>query len=59
MTRNEFNTRYAATTQNWDDAATLALLNDRAYELLADVESDDRDLEDKVKSAFDAANNAL
>ena len=59
MTRQEFYRYHAATTQNWDDEATLAQLNDLAYALLADVESDDRDLEDKIKSAFDAANNTL
>ena len=67
MTRTEFNSRFAATPDNWFDPETLDELNDRAFAFLADLDvseygdatgNDDR-IEQLVKGAFDRANNDL
>lgn len=59
MTRFQFDSHFAATTQNWHEPETLDRLNYLAYSNLADVDVDDPNIEQIVKSAFDAANNSL
>ena len=58
MTRTEFNRFFATTETSWFTTETLDQLNDLAYAILAPISVDAADA-DAVKSAFDAANNAL
>ena len=59
MTRFQFDSHFAATLDNWHEPVTLNFVNDLAFRNLADVDVDDPNIAEIVKSAFDFANNAL
>ena len=59
MTLFQFNSHFAATTQNWHEPETLDRLNYLAWCRLRDEYVDDPNIEQIVKSAFDFANNTL
>ena len=61
MTRTEFDSHYAATSDNWFEPETLDRLNDLAFEYLRDEQVDEDGEVDSnvIKFAFDRANNAL
>ena len=59
MTRFQFDSHFAATTQNWHEPETLDRLNDAAYAWMQFANVDDPNIAEITKAAFDFANNTL